>query len=170
MKRIKKTVLTALCLSLLMMCFSETAYSFEAIYECNEQLLQKFPNVEAIKNQFGDGAKWQARTTPSPHDPDLELRIDGMEYPGIEIHTVGFTLEGEEYFFLVLVSVEKAGIVDFLGLDVGSAREDVIKKFGSPREIDGNELIYYDDSEYMVIVFIIENSNVAGMKLINYLD
>ena len=70
------------------------ADSSKAIYECNNQLLQRFPNVEAIKNQFGDGATWQARTAPSPHDDNLELRIDGMEYPGIEIHTVGFTLHG----------------------------------------------------------------------------
>jgi len=146
------------------------AHSPEAIYELNDQLRQKFPNVEAIKEQFGDEAKWQARTAPSLHDDNLELRIDSMEYPGIEISTVGFTLDGEVYFFLVLVNVEKAGYVKFLDLDVGSARADVIRAFGEPQQVEGNELTYFDDSEYMVVKFIIENNNVAGMRLINYLD
>jgi len=167
---VKRIILAALCLSFFVVCFSETAHSFEAIYECNEQLLQKFPNVEAIKKHFGNEAKWQEKTIPSPHDDSLELRLNSMEYPGITINTLGYFLDDEHRFFLTLVNVEKAGIVDFLGIDLGSAREDVIKKFGEPQNIDGNELNYYDESEYMVITFILEEETVIGMKLINYLD
>ena len=167
---IRKTILTMLCLSLSLMCFSEIAYSFEAIYECYEQLLQKYPNVETIKKQFGDGATWQKRTIPSPHDDSIELQIDSMEYPGIEIRTVGFTHEGEESYFISLLDVKKAGFVKFGGIDLGSERKDVIKAFGKPQQIDGNKLIYYDESEYMVISFIIENEIVTGMRFDNYLD
>ena len=169
---IKKISLIMLCLYLSVAYFiPDVAYaSDEAVYECKQQLLQKFPNVEAIKKQFGNEAKWQARTVPSPHDPDLELRIDSMEYPGIRISTLGYTHGGEDSFFITSADVNKAGSVDFLGIDIGSAREVVIKTFGPPQKIDGNELIYYDESEYMVIKFIFEKGIVAGMRFDNYLD
>ena len=167
---IKRISLIMLCLFLSVMCFSETAHSFEALYECYEQLLHKFPNVEAIKKQFGDGAKWQVETMPSPHDANLKLRIDSMEYPGIKISTLGYEYEGGYNFFIVLLDVEKAGFIEFLGIDLGSAREVVVKTFGPPQKIDGNKLIYYDESEYMVIKFIFEKGIVAGMRFDNYLD
>jgi len=167
---IKKAILTALCLSLSVMCISETAHGFEAIYECNEQLLQKFPNVEAIKKQFGDGAKWQESTMPSIHDANLELQLKNMEHPGIEIRTLGYILEGEDRFFITLADVNKAGFVEFLGIDVGSVREDVVKKFGEPQQIDGNELIYHDEDEFTFIKFVVENGIVTEMRLNNYLD
>jgi hypothetical protein len=153
------------------MYFSGIAYSSdEVVYKCQEQLLQKYPNVEAIKKQFGAEAKWQEETQPSIHDDTLELQIKNMEYPGIEIGTLGYAWEGEYRFFITLLGVKKAGFVTFLGLDVGSAREEAIKTFGGPQEIDGNELIYHDEAEYTYIIFTIEKNNVAEMKFVNYLD
>ena len=69
MCRMSKKILTALLLSLFVTCFSGFAYgSDEAIDECNNQLKQKYPNVEAIKQHFGDWAEWQEKTRPSIHD------------------------------------------------------------------------------------------------------
>ena len=167
---VKRTILAVLCLSVFLMCFSETAHSFEAMYECYEQLLQEFPNVEAIKKRFENTAEWHVETVPSPHDADLKLRIDSMVNPGIEISTLGYTLEGEDYYFLILMDVKESGFVKFGGIDLGSASEDVIEAFGPPQQVDGNELLYYDESEYMVIKFILEEEIVVGMVLNNYLD
>ena len=162
-----KKILTALLLSLSVMCFSGIAYGpDEAINECNEQLMQKYPNVETIKEQFGNEAKWQQETLVSPHDSTVELLLRHMEYPGIEIRT----LEMEDGYFVVSVGVEKTGFVDFLGIDIGSAKEDVTKKFGEPQQVEGNEHIYHNESEYTFITFTLENNKVVGMQLVNYLD
>ena len=167
----KKLVLAVLCLSLFAACTPGIAYgSDETIDECREQLLQKYPNVEAIKAQFGSEAKWQESTTPSIHDPDLELQITGMEYPGIEISTLGYSNAGEDRYFITKLYVKKAGLVDFMGVDVGSSRENVIATFGKPQEIDGNILIYHTESEYIYIRFTIENNKVAEMIFNAYLD
>jgi hypothetical protein len=167
---IKKIILMALCLSLPVMCLSDIAYGFEAIYKCREQLLQKYPSVEAIKKQFGDRAKWQEKTMPSPHGGDLELQIRNMVYPGIMINTLGYTIEGEDSFFIILLSVEKAGFVKFLGVDIGSDRADVIKNFGNPQGIERVELTYHDEAEFYLITFTIENNKVVGMKFETYMD
>ena len=166
-----KKILATLLLSLFMTCFSGFAYgSDEAIFECDEQLLQKFPNVEAIKEQFGDEAKWQEKTEPSIHDETLELQIKNMEYPGIEIGTLGYALEGEDRFFITLLDVKKAGFVELLGIGIGSAKEDVIKKFGEPQQLEGNKLIYHTEGEYRFITFTVENNKVMEMKSECYLD
>ena len=167
----KKIILAALCLSLSVMCFSGAAFgSDEAIYDCQEQLLQKYPSVEAIKKQFGAEARWREETQPSIHDPTLELQITHMEYPGMEIDTLGYVLEGEERFFITLLAVKKAGFVTLLGVDVGSAREEVIKTFGDPQEIDGNGLVYRDEAEFVYIKFTIEENGVAEMRYVVSLD
>ena len=167
----KKIILAVLCLFLSVVCFSGIAYSFEeALNECYEQLLQKYPNVEAIKKQFGAEAKWQERTEPSIHDKTLKLQINNMEYPGINIRTLGYTIEGEDRFIITLVDVKKAGFVKFGGIDVGSAREDVIKEFGKPQKIEGNKLIFHTDSEYFYITFTVDNNKVVEMKFDSYPD
>ena len=171
----KKLVLAVLCLSLFAVCSSEIAYGSDeeevvVVYVCNEQLLQKYPNVEAIKAQFGSEAKWQESTQPSIHEPDLELQVTEMEHSGVEMSTLGYKLEDEYRFFITKLYVKKAGFVDFLGVDVGSAREDVVKSFGEPQEIDSNVLIYHDEGEFNYIRFTIENNNVAEMIFNAYLD
>ena len=170
-RQMKTLPLAAFCASLLAACFPGTAYASDAIiYECNQQLLQKYPNMEAIKSQFGSGAEWQESTMSSMHDASLELLITEMEYPGISIIAVGYTLEGEDRHFIVKLHTQKMGIVDFLGVDVGAAREEVIKTFGEPQEIDGNELIFHDEATYTYIIFAIENNTVVEMKFNVYLD
>ena len=169
---IKKIVL---CLSLLAVCCPGMVWGSDeaidkAINECREQLLQKYPNVEAIKVQFGSKAQWQEETQPSIHEPDLELQINNMEYPGIEIATLGYSNEGEYIFFITKVQVKKAGIVDFSGIDVGSSREDVLKTFGEPREIDGNVLVYCDEGGFNYLRFTIEKNQLTEMRFNTYLD
>jgi len=93
-----------------------------------------------------------------------------MEYPGIEIITLGYTYEGEDYFFLNLVHVKEADMVDFLGIDIGSVRADVIKRFGEPSSIKGNKLTYESESGYSEVIFIIENNKVAEMSFNVYPD
>ena len=56
------------------------------------------------------------------------------------------------------------------GIDVGAAREEVIKTFGEPQEIDGNELIFHNEAAYTYIVFTVEKNTVAEMKFNVYLD
>ena len=167
----KTPLLAAFCVSLLAAFIPGTTYASDAIiYECNQQLLQKYPDVEAIKSQFGSEAEWQESTMSSMHDASLELLIREMEYPGISIIAVGYTLEGEDRHFIVKLHTQKAGFVDFLGIDVGAAREEVIRTFGEPQEIDENELIFHDEAQYTYIIFAIENNTVMEMKFNVYLD
>ena len=166
----KKIILTALCLFLSLMFSYEIALGSDAISELHEQLSQKFPDLEEIRINFGGQAKWQRSTMPSPHDDSLELEINKMEYPGIEIITLGYTYENEDYFFINSAHVKEAGIVDFLGIDVGSARADVIKRFGKPSSIEGNKLSYVNESGYLEVIFIIKNNKVAEMSFNNYVD
>ena len=167
----KKVILTALCLSLSLMFSSGIALgSEEAIIELHEQMSQRFPDLEEVRINFGGGAKWQTSTMPSPHNDNLELVINKMEYPGIEIITLGYTYEGEDYFSLNSVRVKKAGMVDFLGIDVGSARADVIKRFGKPSSTEGNKLTYESESGHTEVIFIIKDNKVAEMSFNNYPD
>lgn len=165
-------ILTTLCVSDIVRIISADAaiQTIDAINKCRDQLLQKYPSVEAISKQFGDGAKWQEKTIPSPHDENLELQIKNMEYPGIEIHTLGYTLEDEDRFFIISLRVKEAGYVDFLKVDIGSAREDVIKSFGKPQKIEGNVLMYHDEAEFYLISFTIENNVVVKMRFDCYPD
>ena len=168
---LKKIILMALCLSLFVVCFPEITHSYDdAMDELFEQLMNEFPNLESIKTRFGDEAKWQESTVPSPHDDTLELQIKNMEYSGVEINTLSYVYDDEESFFITLLSVKKAGIVKFLGLDVGSARDEVLKTFGRPQIIEGNEIIYHDEDEFNFIKFVIENNEVTEMRFIRYLD
>jgi hypothetical protein len=167
----RKIILTAICLSLSVAFFPVIALGSEdAISELNDQLSQRFPGLEEVRNSFGDRAKWQSSTFPNPHDDNIELVLDTMEHPGIEIRTVRYTYENEERFFLTLVRVKAADIVDFLGIDVGSARADVIKRFGEPPRSEGNKLIYENESGYTEIVFTVEGNKIAEMAFNNYLD
>ena len=162
-----KKILAVLLLYLSLMCFSGIAYAAEdPIDELYEQLMEKYPNVEAIKEQFGAEAEWQEETFPSLHDDTIELIIRRMEYPGIEIST----LEMGDSCSVALVNVKKAGYVDFLGIDIDSAKEDVTKKFGEPQQIEGDQLIYHNESEYTYITFTLENNQVAEMRYVIYTD
>ena len=168
---LKRITMTAFCLVLLVLCFSGIAYSTgDAIDEVFSQLQQKYPSLQAIKKQFGEEAKWQRSTKPSPHDPDLELVFNDMVYPGIEIHTLGYSMEDEEKFSVIEVDVKKAGLVDFYGIDIGSNKKDVRSKFGEPQESKGGKLIYHDENEFIYITFVIKNNKVAGMQYQNYPD
>ena len=140
-----------------------------SIDEFSEQLLQKYPGVEAIKKQFGDEANWRRTTESSPHEEDLELISNTMEYPGIEIRTMEYTYQGEDRFFITLTDVTKAGFVTFLGIDIGSSEEDVVKNWGSPDETSSNKLTY-NALAYSYTVFTIENNKVARMTYTAPLD
>ena len=169
----RKKFSAVLCLYLFVMLFPAIARSFnidDVIYEAYDQLLQKYPNVEAIRKQFGDRAVWREETEPSPHDNSVELKFSYMEYPGIEIQTLEFALEEENRFYITFLNVEKAGFVNFGGIDIGSASEDVINLFGVPHEIEGNELIYLDESGYTIVTFTIENQMVAEMAIYVHVD
>ena len=166
-----KKIFALLLLSMFVTCFPGFAYgSDETIYECSGQLMEKYPNVETIKEQFGDEAKWLEETCPSIHDDTLELRINNMEYPGIEIRTLGYDWDEEYRFFITLMDVKKEGFVEFLGIGIGSGKEDVIKKFGEPDTAEENELIYHDEAEYNFITFTFEDNRVTEMKFVADLD
>ena len=82
----------------------EQRQNFEdAIYECYNNLLQKFPNAEAIKRQFGDNAAWREGTEQSPHDEELDIHYKHVEYSGIEIYTMGYNYACEDYFIIILL-------------------------------------------------------------------
>ena len=167
----KNIVLVVLLLSLSVMCLPEIAHAAdETIYELSEHLSSKFPSIEAIKEKFGDEAKWQEETMPSPHDPNLTLHINHMNNPGMEIRTMGYSLEDGDRLLILLLDAKKAGFVDFLGVDIGSSKEDVIKKFGSPQIIEGNELHYQDENEFCLVTFTVVNNKVAGMRFNSYPD
>jgi len=166
-----KIILTVFCIFLSVMYFAEIAHSFETVDECYKKLVRKFPSVEAIKAEFGDRAIWEERTEPSPHDNNLILRITYMSYPGIEISTMGYTWEGKDSFFITSLNVYKAGIVNFSGIDIGSARISVIRKFGRPVSNKNNELRYEDDTTGdMSITFIIEIDKVVEIRFTSYPD
>ena len=149
----------------------ETYRLDNAIYECYDRLLQKYPSAEAISKHFGGEAKWQKDAVPSPHDENLKLIINDMEHPGIKISTLGYSYEDEDCFFITRMDVKKAGLENFLGIDIGSAKEDVIKTFGPPRIIEGDKFIYHDsESESNRLTFTIKNGSVAEMKYDKYLD
>ena len=167
---IKKVILIAVCLSLFVICLSGIAYGFQAIYDCYGQLLQKYPSVEAIKEQFGDGARWEERTIPSIHDSELELQIKSMEYPGIEIRTLEYAIEGENSYSIIFLRVSESGFVKFLEVGVGSAREDIINSFGEPQRVEENSLFYNDEGEFYLVTFTIENNKVAAMSFANFPD
>ena len=150
------------------LCFYNIVHgSDDAISLFMRQLGQKYPNAEAIKEQFGAEAKWRTQTEPNPEDPNLILN---MEYPGIEISTMSWTWEDESRFYIIAADVKKAGLFDFLGIDIGSAQKDVISKFGEPQRIRGNKLIYQEESGYIDIIFIIKDDKVIEMKYLCYPD
>ena len=167
---IKKIILAALCLSLCVVCSPEITYGFEAINELNRQLLEKYPNIETVKKQFGAEARWHEKIVPSPHDPNLDLVITYMEHPSIEIRTMGYTNEDGDRFFMLLTAVKEAGIVKFLGIDIGSTWQDVKNKFGEPQAIEGNKLVYEDEAGFYIVNFIIQNNVVAEMNFNSYPD
>ncbi|MCL1876231.1 MAG: hypothetical protein FWF87_08255 [Synergistaceae bacterium] len=167
----KKIVLVAFLLSLSAIWLPEIVCAAdETIYELSEQLSSKFPTVEAIKVKFGDGAEWEEETMPSPHDPGLTLYIKHMKHPEMEIRTMGYASEDGDRLIILFLNAKKAGFVDFLGVDIGSSKEDVVKKFGSPQETEGNELRYKDENEFCLVTFIVENNKVVRMSFSCYPD
>ena len=57
-----------------------------------------------------------------------------------------------------------------MGIDIDSAKEDVIKKFGEPDIVEGNKIVYHDEAEYNFITFTFENNQVTEMKFEADLD
>ena len=157
-------------------CAPALASNDEAIYALSEELYRRFPNVNAMKAQFkaedyGD-VTWDETEEPSPHDDTLMLKHARMTHPFFEIATTSYTYEGEEKFFLTYVKVEEAGFVDFLGIDKGSSKADVIKTFGEPDSADDEGLYYEDDDAgYINITFILDDDDdVWRMRYASYLD
>ena len=149
-----------------------SASSDEAISSLRSQLDEKYPNLEAIRAQFGSGyygedATWSETQEPSMHDDTIMLTTTWMMHPAIEIAAT----EVGDNFFLVLVRVEEAGVLDFLGIDKGSSKEDVIRAFGEPDSSDDASLHYEDVSGYTNVRFELDdNDNVWRMRYAVYLD
>ena len=173
----KKIILAVLCL-VLSACFPGVAHcNDEAILECWEQLLERYPSAEALKVQFGsdrygNDVTWEEATELDPHTGSNELKYTTISHPGIQITVMEFTVEGEDKFFITRVNVEEAGFGGFLGIDKGSSKEDLLKTFGEPDRIEDNRLIYEDDeSGYLSIVFELDDDdNVWRMIFENYVD
>jgi hypothetical protein len=141
----------------------------DPVAELASRIQLKYPNLGAIKNQFGDQAIWEKTTSPNLHVPGEMDIIRKMESPGIEIGTL--EVPHIDRFFTISVAVNNNYLEDFLGIDIGSSREDVIKTFGNRYETEGNNLIYYDlEAGYNVVVFVIENGTVIEMIYLLYVD
>jgi hypothetical protein len=149
----------------------DTSANDEAINACFDQVYEKFPDAETIKKHYGDKAKVRETSNPSPHDKNLELKMMSLSYPGMEISTLSYSQEGDDRFIILSLHVAKAGLVDFLGIDIGSAKEDVQKKFGAPDSVEKNELHYVDDeSGNLSIIFVLDKDKVAEMRFANNVD
>jgi len=134
----------------------------DPVSELGSRISQKYPNFEALKTQFGNQAEWQERTEPNMHDEKALDIIRVMNSPGIDIST----LEAPhiDRFFITSIFVKNSGIQDFLGIDIDSSRDDVIRIFGEAHEIEGNRLSYYNDSGHLGARFVIENDRVIEMS------
>ena len=140
--------------------FSGTAHGSEAVDEYWDRFSQEFPNVEAIRQRFGDQARLTERTAPGI---DVMVNIKEMEYPGIKISTAGFTVWGENKFYIYLMDVTEPGLMDFTGIDIGSSREDVIERFGNQwGDYRGNNTMSFYDSftGNTEVAFVIEGDKV----------
>jgi len=137
----------------------------DPVDEIASRIWQEYPDLDTLKARFENQAKWEERTEPNRHEPEFNVIIRRMESPGIEI----YTLEAPQHdrFFITEIIVKSSGIKDFLGIDIGSSRDDVIGTFGNPHQIEGNRLGYYDQiSGYTNIIFVIENGRVIEMRYI----
>ena len=129
---------------------------------------QKYPDLDAIKAQFGVQAKWEETTEPNLHEPEFNMIIRTMDSPGIEIQTL--EIPQHDRFFITGIVVKSSGTQDFLGIYTGSSREDVITAFGDPHEIRDNKLIYRSECEFREVRFTIENNMVAEMMYLLFVD
>ena len=127
------------------------------------RLLEKYPGEEAVRRQYGPVGSWTFSYAPNRHDPASQNKHSTMVIPGsLEIDI--FVNDDNGLFFLTRVEVADEGFVNFLGIDIGSAGEDVIKAFGTPVRAGGNELYYEDpESGYTDVTFTIENNKVTKM-------
>jgi len=154
----------------------KAAANDEAMSALYEQLYEKFPSLGALKEKYsadyyGDDVTWSEETMPSPHDADVELKITRMSHTGIEISVMTFNNEGEEMFIITSIRVEEAGSMDFLGIDKGSSRKDVIKAFGEPGRVDDEGLHYEDESGYNAVTFVLDDDdNVWRIRYSHYAD
>jgi hypothetical protein len=153
-----KKYLCILCLFIVLL-LAPSVSAFGAFDECFAQLMERFPDMESIKDQFI--GRWQETTEPNRHEDGVENTIGTMSLPEIEIS--GMEAGADKNFILLLVDVKKPDIVDFFGINIGSAREDVISKFGEPDSAGGNLLSYGDDFGYSAISFIFADGRVAQM-------
>lgn len=97
-----------------------------------------FPSREAIDARFGDRGRWSTRMLVSIHDGVSKYKQDTMDYPGIRIQLVDFRSE----ILVHRVDVQRRGLFSFLGIDIGSSRNDVIRRFGKPFDADAGRLHY----------------------------
>ena len=140
----------------------------DPLMELGSIISQKYPDVGAIKKQFGNEAIWEESTEPNRHDEGALNIIRTMKSPGIEI----VTLEVPHYesFWVISVVVENSGIEEFLGIDIGFSRGDVINAFGDPHETQDNKFIYSDEEGFYYVDFTIENDKVTEMRFLLFVD
>jgi len=140
----------------------------DPVSELGSRIDQKYPDLDAIKAQFGVQAKWVETTEPNLHEPEFNMIIRTMGSPGIDIQTL--EIPQHDRFFITGIVVKSSGTQDFLGIYTGSSREDVITTFGDPHEIGDNKLIYRSECEFREVRFTIENNRVAEMIYLLFVD
>ena len=97
----------------------------------------------------------------SIHDDISKYKQETMKYPGVKIQLVYFRSE----ILLHRIDVQKGGLVPFLGIDIGSSKKDVIRRFGRPDRTEGGLLMYSEDDYLSISVLgiTIKNNTVSRM-------
>jgi len=150
----------------------------DLVAEIRNILEEKYHSIEAIRAIFGSQANWEETAEHDTGHPNPQITSFELDYimvsPGAEIRGLSrwyVYADGRVEFQHIILdfSIENSGIQDFLGIDVGSSREDVIRRFGDPQiireaEIEGNRIVYSDHFwGSHTVSFIIENDRVIKM-------
>lgn len=139
-----------------------TTAAYASLGKLYETLHATFPNRQAVEKRFGKGAEWSSKMLVSIHDDISKYKQETMKYPGVKIQLVYFRSE----ILLHRIDVQKRGLVPFLGIDIGSSKKDVIRRFGKPDRSEGALLMYGLEDDYLsisVLGITIKNNKVSRM-------
>ena len=160
-----RKIILSLCVVLLL---AGGAAADNPVWELYQQLGQKFPTLESVREQLGPEAVWREELSRHWAYDNIEIKSIVAANPGIEI--MGAELTGGraevDGFRLASVAVIDEGIVDFGGIDIRSARADVIRVFGEPCSIENNTLRYQPGDAWLLLTFTIHSEGwVSEMKI-----